>query len=176
MRATLLAPALALLCSSAVGVAASGGAAKASPILTTHGYGAIEFGAKLPLVEAKLHEKAPPPKDTDQPSCRYIAFKAYPGLEFMLENGVITRADVDEDGKRRVRTELGVSVGDAFGDVPAKFPTLQKSSNAYDAEEHDWVYPGADGRGALIVVEYRGAVREVHAGIDPSVYYSEGCS
>ena len=143
--------------------------------LTTHGYGAIAFGDKLAAVEVRLKQKARAADQLQEPSCRFVAFGAYPGLIFMVEDGVITRADMNDGAK--VRTELGVTMGDAFAGLPARFPALRSTPNPYSDEERNWVYAPEGEERALIVVEGAdGRVSQVHAGRAPSVYYDEGCS
>jgi hypothetical protein len=84
-------------------------------VLSPTAYGPVVFGAWLREVEALLVEQVPPPADEDAAACRFVAFKALPTVRFMVEHGVVTRADVEPG----VPNSFDIAVGDSIAAVRA---------------------------------------------------------
>ena len=145
-------------------------AAAAKPILTLDSYGVVVFGVRLRDVEKKLGEKAEL-TTTVNPSCSYVTFKRYPNAAFMLEDGVITRADVSEE----VPNAFGITVGTSFSEVKRKFPNVIVERHEYDSDGHYLILKSADKKKAIVMEESDGKVTRVRGGLIPSVQYVEGC-
>jgi hypothetical protein len=139
-------------------------------VLLPSGYGDIRFGEKLIVVEARLKEKASPEKR--EFACDFVKFKKYPGLSFMVEDGIVTRADAAPE----VKNVAGVAVGASMASVKKRFPHVRIDPHKYDEEGHYLVLPTPDGKAALLFEEGGGMVTDVRAGLEPSVEYVEGCS
>lgn len=142
-----------------------------SLILSWDSYGSIHFGSTLTeaeqLLGLRLHSNTPL-----DPSCGYAAFQSLPGVRFMVENGVITRAEVEPS----VPTSVGVQVGAALVDIKTAHPAALIKPHKYDPEGHYVVFPNSDGKKAIVMEESRGSVIRIRAGLKPSVEYVEGCS
>lgn len=141
------------------------------PILTATNYGLIRFGMKLSDVEKKLSEQTEPPINEDDAACRFVQFRAYPKVRFMIEDGVVTRADVSEN----VSNNLHISVGATLSQVKAKFPKVQIEPHHYDPNGHYVIFKTANGKAAILLEESEGKIVEIRGGLEPSVEYVEGC-
>jgi hypothetical protein len=139
------------------------------PILTFDSYGFIAFGSRVSDVETKLGEQAEVAQVN--PKCGYVTFKRYPNVAFMVEDGVITRADVSEE----VPNTLGITVGTSFSDVKRKFPNVIVERHEYDPDGHYLILKSADKKKAIVMEESDGKVTRVRGGLIPSVQYVEGC-
>lgn len=138
-------------------------------ILSPQGYDLIRFGQKLKRTETALgeHSKADDPDE----SCTYVEFKKYPKVRFMVEDGVITRADVDESTPNTSGIKIGMSIATARRIQPH----LKIEPHQYDPEGHYLTLSIKRGRFALVFETDKSKVTYVRGGIQPSVSYVEGC-
>jgi hypothetical protein len=145
-------------------VAVAGG-----PVLSPLGYGSIKFGAKLSEVEAALDEQATP--INREPGCDFVRFKRYSGISFMVENGVVTRADATPG----IFNSARVTVGTSLKQVKKMHPDIQIEPHHYDEVGHYLTLTMRDKKAALVFEESAGKVTDIRAGLLPSVQYVEGC-
>jgi hypothetical protein len=138
-------------------------------ILSPRGYGDIHFGAQLRNVESQLKESAEP--RSREFGCDFVQFKKYPGVHFMVEDGVVTRADVAPN----IPNSSGVRIGTRLSEVKRRFPKVIVEPHKYDEHGHYLSLPTADGKAALLFEERDDGVTGVRAGLFPSVAYVEGC-
>lgn len=143
--------------------------APASNVLSAEGIGAIRFGMKLAEAE-QAAGKATLPEPFD-PVCSMVRFASLPKLRFMVEEGVVTRADAEPG----VENAVGIAVGDTLAQVRNKHPEAQVSTHKYDKNGHYVTFTGSDGRAAIILEESGGKVSKVRAGRQPAVAYVETC-
>ena len=144
-------------------------AAAAGQTLSPDGYGKIHFGDRLDAVERRLGQKsAPRPAD---PACSIVRFKRYPRVSFMVEQGVITRADA----KTVVRNSAGVTARMSAKDAQRHQPGLRSELHKYDPDGSYLVLPKGDDR-ALIFETSKGKLTRMRGGIKPAVDYVESCS
>ena len=141
----------------------------ASKVLSAEGIGTIRFGIKLADAE-QAAGKATLPEPFD-PACSMVRFASLPKLRFMVEEGVITRADAEPG----IENAVGVAVGDTLTQVRNKDPEAQVSTPKYDTNGHYLTFPSPDGRAAIILEESGGKVSKVRAGLQPAVAYVETC-
>ena len=140
-------------------------------MLSATGYGAIRFGAKLSDVGKTLSEHVAAPADDDDAACRYVQLKTYPEAKFMVEQGVITRADVSAKAKNN----LNILVGARLATVIAKYPAAQLEPHHYDPSGHYLIFKSRDGKSAIVMEEGDGEITDIRGGLEPSVEYVEGC-
>lgn len=145
-------------------------ASASSNLLRASGVGPIRFGMTLAQAEQASGGKAILPAPLD-PACSMVRFRALPRLRFMLENGIVTRADAEPG----VENALGVAIGDSLAQVRASYPEAQVSAHKYDENGHYLTFPEPDGRAAVILEESGGKVTQMRAGLQPSVGYVETC-
>jgi len=142
----------------------------ASTSLSASGIGPIRFGMTLAQAEAATASKASLLQAFD-PACSMVRFPTLPALRFMVEEGVVTRADAEPG----VGNTLGVAFGDTLAQVRSKHPNAEVSVHKYDPAGHYVTFPGTDGRSAIILEESGGKVTRIRAGLQPSVAYVETC-
>lgn len=167
--AFMIAAALAA-CSRAPSDAPSAATSAAAPTLSAQGYGKLHFGDTLAATETVLGEKAQQLGESDS-SCSSVRFKALPGVRFMVEKGVITRADADTG----TPNDSGIAVGDTLDQARRKAPSLQVSPHKYLPEGHYLSVRGARPNTAIVIEEDGKAVTKIRAGLEPSVNYVEVC-
>jgi len=149
---------------------ASAPAPAAPTVLSAAGVGAIRFGMTLAQAEQAVGGKATLPAPFD-PACSMVRFPAMPSLRFMVEGGIVTRADADPG----VGNALGLAVGDSLAQIRASYPAAQLTPHKYDENGHYVVFPSADGRAAIVLEESGGKVTKLRAGLQPAVSYVESC-
>lgn len=138
-------------------------------ILSPFGYGQIQFGQPIKLVEARLHQTALPV--TREFSCDFVRFKKYPNIRWMVEDGIITRADV----MGNIKNSASVSLGMPVSKVKALHPHVRIEAHQYDGQGHNLFLDSPDGGSAILLEESNGKVTNIRAGKKPSVEYVEGC-
>jgi hypothetical protein len=141
------------------------------PILTRTSYGEITFGDRLEKVELDLNMKATSEEIKFDEYCHYVTFAIYPFVYFMVEYGIITRADAAGD----VPNELGICVGTLFSEVRGKYPDVVIEEHPYDPEGHYLIFKSKDGKNAIIMEEVEGKITSVRGGLTRSVEAIEGC-
>lgn len=146
-------------------------ASAGEPVLSALGYGAVKFGAKLSDVEKLVSEHVAAHRDEDDEACRYVQFKAYPEAKFMIEQGVITRADVSAKAKNN----LNISVGTQLEKIRARHPSVHIEPHKYDPIGHYLIFKSANGKTAIVMEESGGRITDIRGGLEPSVEYVEGC-
>jgi hypothetical protein len=74
-------------------------------VLGPRHYGKVKFGVQIESVERLLGQKAE--HFQRAPECDFVTFRNFPNARFIVENGVITRAD----SKGPILTETKVRMG-----------------------------------------------------------------
>ncbi len=148
---------------------AESGEAANTATLSAEGVGRVKFGATLAEVEKALAEQpiAPVPQGSE---CTTVQFKSLPQLYFMVEKGVVTRADARD----AVPNITGVGLGDAPGVLTAKYPKIIVGPHKYLDAGHYLTLPGK-GDTAMVFEDDGSKITAVRAGKQPSVAYVEGC-
>lgn len=154
---------------SAPASSAPASTAAAPGMLRADGIGALRFGMTLAQAEEALGGKAELPTPFD-PACSMVRFSALPGVRFMVENGVVTRADAEAG----IASAVG-AIGEPLEQVRAAHPEAEISPHKYDTNGHYLSFPGADGRTAIIMEASGGKVSKMRAGLQPAVGYVETC-
>ena len=132
--------------------------------------GQVVFGASLKSVEDVLGEDVS--NQVRDSECSMVSFKAYPGTLFMVEGGIVTRADVAAD----VPNVLGIKVGDSRESVLGKYPKAHVEPHKYLEGGYYLTFPSKDGKRAMVLEVGEDKVLEIRAGLQPSVGYVERCS
>ena len=153
-----------LLMSALLGLSATA----SSQVMSPDGYGKIQFGQRLDQVERTLGQRATPrPLD---PSCPIVRFKRYPQVSFMVENGVIVRADA----KKVVRNSAGITARMSAREALRHAPAMRSELHKYDKNGAYLVLPKGKDK-ALIFEASKGTITRMRAGIKPAVEYVEMC-
>jgi hypothetical protein len=109
--------------------------------------------------------------------CRYWRPEgAPPGVNVMIENGVIVRADVDSAGPK---TEEGIGIGSTEAEIRAAYGqhlTVQLHKYQWDKGWRYFIYlPPTDSLNAIVFETDDKAVRTFRVGRRPQVQYVERC-
>lgn len=143
--------------------------AASAQTLSPDGYGKVRFGDRLDATERRLGQKATPsPAD---PACSIVRFKRYPRVTFMVEQGVITRADA----KTVVRNSAGITARMSAADAQRHEPKLRAELHKYDENGSYLVLPQGEDK-ALIFETSKGKLTRMRGGVKPAVEYVESCS
>ena len=137
--------------------------------LSPHGYGLIRFGQSLKHAETILNEH--PIIFDPAESCTYVEFLKYRNVRFMVEDGVITRADVTA----AVQNTSGIKVGMSIAKAKHIQPRLKVKPHHYDPEGYYLTLSSQRSRFALVFETDKFKITDVRGGMKPSVTYVEGC-
>lgn len=144
--------------------------AAAPPVLSADSYGPVKFGATLAALEQTLGSKAEAPGTSD-PACHSVRFPSLPGIRFMVEEGVVTRADAEPG----IANTLGLAVGDTLAQATGRHAALVVGPHKYEPAGHYLTMKSPDGRAAIVMEEDGKTITKIRAGLLPSVSYVEGC-
>lgn len=145
-------------------------AAVPPPILSANGLGEISFGMPLAKAQRNAGSRRNPEKPL-VPECDYVEFTALPGARFMVENGFVTRAEVEP----YVANTLGIKIGDKLLAIQRAHPDARVSPHKYVLSGHYISFEGEDPNTAIVMEEVNSVVTRIRAGLKPSVEYVEGC-
>jgi hypothetical protein len=140
------------------------------PILSMTGYGPVQFGARLEDAERVAGRRLEPGRALE-PACDYVRLETLPRARFMVEKGVVTRADVDAG----VPNSLKIEPGTSLESIRKSRPEARIAPAKYDPEGHDITFDSPDSRSAIVMEVSGGIVKEIRAGLQPSVSYVEHC-
>lgn len=145
----------------------------ASPLaLSTSGYGAIRFGSKLNQLPADILSTLKHPIDPDEFECTYVEFKRYPNVAFMVESGIITRADL----LKNQPNTLGATLGMSSTQIRKRYPSMVVTQHEYEEKGHYLTFSTPNKKSAFVLEEVLGRITAIRAGLQPSVSYVEGCA
>jgi hypothetical protein len=137
-------------------------------VLSPQAIGPVAFGTPLSEVEIKFGQ-AMRLDEADNPECSFVSFKALPKVQFMVEKGVITRADVEKE----IANTSGIGVGDTEEQLKQKYADAKVQPNAPGG--HLFILPG-DGKTALVLVSDGAKIVQVRAGLQPAVSNAKPCA
>lgn len=140
------------------------------PVLTEKSYGPVMFGSSLKKIEKRVGEKAR--GETGDKGCDYATFKKFPGIKFMVEDGIVTRADAISPD---IKNKLKINIGTSLDEVKWRYPAVEVKPHKYDPVGHYLIFKSKDGKRAILFEEGDGKVTDTRAGIEPTVEYVEGC-
>ena len=144
-------------------------ACKEEPVLSAEAYGPVVFGSQLVDVERTLNVRAS--RDHEDPFCYYVHLPQHPGVEFMIEQGVVTRAEVNAD----VPNTLSIKVGAPLAQIKKAHPDIIVKPHKYVSNGFYLVSKTVNGKNAIVMEVVDDKVTKIRAGIEPSVEYVEGC-
>ena len=144
----------------------------AAPTLSMQGYGEIQFGEKLSQLPQALRDSMKQPIAPEERGCAYVAFTRYPNILFMVENDVITRADL----RQNLPNSLNVTFNMSSAEVLKRHPSAVITEHKYDEAGHYLTLSAPDRRSAFVLEESKGRITEIRSGLLPSVKYVEGCA
>lgn len=141
-----------------------------SLVLSEKSYGPVTFGSSLKKIEKRVGEIAT--GETGNKGCDFVTFKKFPGIKFMVEDGIVTRADAVLPG---IKNKLEIKKGTSLEEVKRRYPEVEVKPHKYDPTGHYLIFKSKDGKRAILFEEGDGKITDTRAGIEPSVEYVEGC-
>lgn len=139
-------------------------------VLSDKSYGLVTFGGKLKTIENNVGEKAK--GETGDKGCDFVTFKKYPEIKFMVEDGIVTRADALSP---QIQNKLQIRIGTSLEEVKRRYPAVEVKPHKYDDTGHYLIFKSKDKKRAILFEEGGGKVTDTRAGVEPSVEYVEGC-
>jgi hypothetical protein len=138
------------------------------------GIGPANISMSLAQLNAALDEKFVAPMDKDERECFFVDSTQHPGVSFMIEEGKLTRVDLDN---RSIESAKGIRVGDTEAHAIAAYGgQLRVEPNAYTGPaDHVLTYSSPDGKYGLKFILDQGKIRVIYAGLSSSISYIEGC-
>jgi len=137
------------------------------------GIGPVKVGMSLSRLNSVLQESFRMPKARDEQGCFYVTSTHHPQISFMIENGKVSRIDVNGRG---VSTDKGIQVGDSEKQVQKIYGAAVKvKPHAYTSEEGGHYLTVRSGEVGLRSEIGEGKVDSFYAGRFTSVQYIEGC-
>lgn len=137
------------------------------------GIGPVKVGMSLSQLNSTLQEKFTMPKARDEQGCFIVTSIRHPHVSFMIEDGKVTRIDVDGRG---VPTDKGIQVGDSEKQVLKIYGAAVKlEPHAYTSEEGGHYLTVRSGGLGLRFETGKEKVDSFYAGRFTSVQYIEGC-
>jgi hypothetical protein len=120
-----------------------------------------------------LHEKFTMPRAKDEQACFYETPKTQPKLGFMIEDGRLSRIDVDKPG---VLTSTGIQVGDSEKHARQVYGArLKVEPQHYIVNGRYLTAKSSDGRYGIRFATEDGKITSYYAGRYQSIQYIEGC-
>ena len=143
-------------------------------IVREDGIGPVKIGMKLRQLNSALQEKFEMPEDTSDQGCFYVTSTKHPAVKFMIEDGALSRIDVDRAG---ISTAEGVQVGDSEARVREVYGSRMKvEPSKYGGPRGHFLTIRSDSGGLGIRFETeKGKVARFYAGKFASIQYVEGC-
>jgi hypothetical protein len=139
-------------------------------ILGPSGYGLVVFGQPLAVAERALGRGSDGRRLN--PACDVVAFRPYPGVRFMVENGVITRADLQN---LQLPKSTGITARMSLDEIRRRHPDATIQPHKYDPKGHTIVIRTTGQPRAVVFEESQGRITRIRAGLQPAVEYVEGC-
>jgi urease beta subunit len=138
------------------------------------GTGPVKIGMSLSELNVALHESFSMPEDKDEQACFYVEHGKYPGVAFMIQEGHVTRVDVDRPG---VSTAEGIKIGDS------ESRAIQVYGNKLKVDPHHYTAP--EGHYLTVLSSNRrygvrfetdeGKIVRFYAGQQQAIALVEGC-
>ena len=138
-------------------------------VLSAEAYGPVVFGSQLDDVERMLNVKVT--REHEDPSCYYVKLPKYPGVKFMIEEGIVTRAEVNAE----VPNTLSIKIGTPLDQIKKAHPNIIVTPHKYVSNGFYLVSKTVNGKNAIVMEVVDDKVTHIRAGIEPSVEYVEGC-
>lgn len=150
-----------------------GGESPQQWVLHYDGIGPAKVGMSLAQLNAALQEKFRMPKARDEQRCFIVTSTHHPHVSFMIEDGKVTRIEIDGRG---VPTDRGIQVGDSEKQVLKAYGAAAKvEPHAYTSEEGGHYLTVRSAALGLRFETLKGKVDSFYAGRFTSVQYIEGC-
>jgi len=143
-------------------------------IVRFRGVGPVKIGMTLQQLNTVLNEHFSLPSDKEEHECFYVTPSKHSGVSFMILNGRVARADVDERG---VASSGGIQIGNTEADAERVYgKRLKITPHAYTAPEgHYLTVISNDGAYGMRFETDQGRIVTFYAGRVDAIQFVEGC-
>lgn len=141
-------------------------------VVREDGVGPVMVGMTLSQLNGVLNEKFSLPHDKGDQGCFYVKPAKHPHVSFMVEDGHLTRIDIDRAG---IPTVEGIQVGDSEAHALQVYGRRLKTEPHKFTVGHYLTARSADGRYGIRFETEKGKIQNFYAGRFGSVQYVEGC-
>jgi hypothetical protein len=141
--------------------------------LSMYGLGPVRIGMDVTKASAASGWSITGDLNKSSEGCWYAKAPEEDGVRFMVEDGVISRIDIE---RSRYTTVSGIRIGDTEQHAKEIYgASLVIVPDKYDPTGHDLIIRSRDRRYALVLETDGRVVTQIHAGKEPSAEYVEGC-
>jgi hypothetical protein len=142
-------------------------------VVREDGVGPAKVGMTLSQLNTVLGEKFAMPIEKDGQACFAVQPTKHPNVSFMIEDGHLSRVDVDAPG---ITTTEGVQVGDSEAKALRVYgPRLKVEPHHYIDDGHYLTVRSSNGRYGIRIETEKGKITTFYSGRFASVEYVEGC-
>jgi len=142
-------------------------------VVREDGFGPAKVGMTLSQLNTVLGEKFAMPIEKDGQACFDVLSTKHPHVSFMIEDGHLSRMDVDAPG---ITTSEGVQVGDSEAKALRVYgPRLKVEPHHYINDGHYLTVRSSDGRYGRRFETEKGKITSFYSGRFASVQLVEGC-
>ena len=133
-------------------------------------YGPIKFGMQIQNIEKSLNEKAIRNSDYEA-GCYYVKFNSFPNVSFMVEEGIVKRAEIDINSP----TILNIPISYKLKEIKQKYPNVIIKRHQYAPNGYYLIFNNSQNTKAILYEYYEDKIQMIRAGLKPAVQYVEGC-
>jgi len=141
-------------------------------IVREDGVGPVKIGMTLAQLTSTLHQKLAE-SESGSEGCFYVHAANHPHLAFMIEDGKLSRVDVDAPG---ITTSAGIQIGDSEARAQRIYGSkLKMTQHKYIDTGHYLTALSVDGRYGVRFETDKGKITEFYVGTYEAIQYVEGC-
>jgi hypothetical protein len=142
-------------------------------VVREDGVGPVKVGMTLSQLNTVLGEKFAMPLEKDGQACFDVQSTKHPHVSFMIEDGHLSRVDVDAPG---ITTTEGVQVGDPEAKALRAYgPRLKVEPHHYIDDGHYLTVRSSNGRYGIRFETEKEKITSFYSGRFASVQLVEGC-
>jgi len=142
-------------------------------VVRQDGVGPAKVGMTLSQLNTALGEKFAIPIEKDGQACFEVQSTKHPHVSFMIEDGHLSRVDVDAPG---ITTTEGLQVGDSEAKALRVYgPRLKVEPHHYIDDGHYLTVRSTDGRYGIRFETEKAKITSFYSGRFASVQLVEGC-
>jgi hypothetical protein len=141
-------------------------------VIRDDGVGPVKIGMTLAELSATLLQKLSEDESGSE-NCFYVHARGHGHVSFMIEDGRLSRIDVDAPG---IATSTGIQVGDSEAHARQVYGAkLKVTEHKYVDTGHYLTVRSADGRYGVRFETDKGKITMFYAGRYDAIQYVEGC-
>ncbi len=142
--------------------------------LGMYGFGPVHVGMTVAKAASASGWELVEEGESPSEGCSYVVVAGDAGVRFMVEEGVVSRVDIDDSHHQ---TNSGIRIGNTEEHARKVYgQSAQVSPHKYLDQGHYLTIKSRDGKYALVLETDGKRIIQIHAGRLPSAEYVEGCA